>query len=57
MAYIEISKKRELEVGKRKREVGGLDIVCFCRATRGKDIKEDAALECIFIMGGKAYDV
>lgn len=57
MAYIEISKKRELEVGKRKREVGGPDIVCFCRATRGKDIKEDTALECIFIMGGKACDV
>lgn len=53
MAYIEISKKGELEVGKRKREVGGPDIVYFCRAVRGKDIKEAAALESTSVHYGR----
>lgn len=52
MAYIEI-KKRELEVGKRKREVGGPGIVSFCRATRGKDIKEAAAVESVSVHYGR----
>lgn len=53
MAYIAISKNRELEMGKRKREVGGPGIMCFCRAVRRKDIKEDAVLEPMSVCVGR----
>lgn len=38
MSYIETNKKRELEVGKRKRKVGGPGTVRFYRTTLGKYI-------------------
>lgn len=38
MAYIQISKKRELEVGKRKREVGGPEL-CASAEQQGGSIQ------------------